>query len=252
MVKIVKKAVKEASQSKAELPKITDEIFKMKINRETQQFFIDGLEAYGQFDELTIRPLDILNKIKAYNEDFEVTSESNLYRTLKEATDSKGNSASGKEGKVCGRVVWKNLTDEFSEDEKQENKEKAKFYAFLFGIATIKGQDPILVDMQIGGKKFMEIINLVDKIQKEKGDYNRAEIKVTAHKSEEFDWPELEFTLDFSRELPIDGLSPLLDTVEGYVEYHNSGIEKKAREYLDKKAGKTVNTFKKKTSFKRS
>lgn len=236
--------------AKAELPKITDEIFKLKIDRETQKFFIEGLDKYGQFEELILRPLDIFNKIVAYNDEFEIKSESTLYRELKDATDSQGNAANDRSGKVCGRIIWKNMTEKLSEDEKQHNKEQAKFYALVFGVADIKGQEPLLVDFRIGGSKFMEIINILKKIKEDKTEYNRAEIKLKAFKNEEFDWPEIEIQTDFSRDLPLTGLEPLFDTVEGYVEYHNADIEKKAKFYQDKKAGKTGG-FKRSTSFKK-
>lgn len=238
-------------ENTAELPKVTDEIFKLKIDRESQKFFIDGLEKYGQFEELLLRPLDMLNKIVAYTEDFEVKSESTLYRELKSAKDSQGKSASDKEGKVCGRVIWKNLTEDMSEDEKATNKSKAKFYVMLFGVATVKGQEPVLVDFRVGGTKFMEVINLLNKIKEDKGEYNRGEIRLKASPSEEFDWPELEFMAEFSRDLPVTGLEPLFDTIEGFIEYHNAGIEKKAKFYQDKKAGKVTGSDYKKSSYKK-
>lgn len=249
MVKVVKK---ESTMERAELPKITDEIFKLKIDRDTQKFFIDGQDKYGQFDEVTIRPIDMLGKIVAYKEDFEVKSESTLYRELKEAKDSQGGAASDKTGKVCGRIVWKPMTSKLSPEEQEENKSKAKFYTLIFGIAYIGKLEPIIVDFRVGGSKFMEVINLLKKIKEDKKEYNKAEIKITAKKNEEFDWPELEFAADFSRELPVTGLEPVIDTIDGYVEYHNEGIAKKAEKYKTWKESGGNSTYKKNTSYKRT
>lgn len=248
-------ASKDAAKqsSKAELPVINDEIFKLKIDRETQQFFIEGLDNYGKFDEVTLRPLDMRNKIVAYTDDFKVKAESTLYRDLKEATDSQGNAAKDEAGKICGRVIWKNLTDKLSEENKASNKEQAKFYAMVFGVASIPGKDPVLVDFRLGGTKFMEIINILKKIKDEKKEYNRAELKLKAYPNEnpEFDWPELDITPDFSRELPLTGLEPLFDTIEGYVEFHNDGIRKKAEKYKAWKASGGKSNYNKPTSYKR-
>jgi len=240
MVKVVKK--QENTTAKAELPENANEIFKLKIDRETQKFFIEGLDSYGKFDEVTIRPLDTLNKIVAYNDEFEVKAESTLYRELKQATDSWGGKAG--DGKLCGRLLWKADTNKLSDEEKQANKEKAKFYALIFGIATVYGKKPVLIDLRVGGSKFMDVISILNKIKQDKKEYNKAELKVKAYPSEDYDWPELEFMPDFSRELPVTGLEPCLETVEAYIEKHNSDVEKKAQKHTEWKASKS-------TSFKR-
>ncbi len=249
MTKIVSKS---QGPEKADLPENIDEIFKLKIDRDTQEFFIEGLDNYGKFSELTLRPLDVLNKLVAYNEDFEVTKESTLFRQLKDAKDSVGGDATNKDGIVCGRVVWKNLTSKFSEDEISTNKSKAKFYALVFGVAYVKGHEPVLVDFRVGGAKFMDITNIMNKIKDEKKEYNKAEIRIKATPNDEFDWPEVEYMVAFDRELPMTGLEPLYDTIEGFIEYHNAGIDKKAKAYAEKKANRGSGSgYKQKTSFKR-
>lgn len=246
MVKIVKKE----TTAKVGLPTVTDEIFKIKVDRESQKFVVDGQEAYGKFEEFTIRPLDIYTKIVAYNDDFEVTHESTLFKDLKQAKDTRGCAATDKEGKICGRVVWNNLTSTMSKEAKEENKKKAKFYALLFGIAKIGDNEPIIVDFRIGGAKFMEVVDLMKKIKADKKEYNKAEVNVKAfpNENEGFDWPEMEFTPDFSQELPVTGLDELFDTVEGYIEHHNNNIAKKVEFNKNKAANK--GSYKAKTSFK--
>ncbi len=238
---------KQDSTTKAELPKVSNEIFKLKINPETQKFYIEEQDSYGEFEEVTIRPLEFYNKIKAYDEDFKVKSESILYQQLKDAYDSRGRAASDNEGVVCGRIVWKSKTKDLSEDEKEENKSKAKFYCFIFGVASIKGKEPILIDFQTGGATFMDVIQLVEKIKKEKGDLYKGEIRIKANHNDEFDWPSLEFMPEFSRDLPIEGLEPFFDTIEAYVQQHNERIDKKIEEFNNPKK----KPFVKKSSFKK-
>jgi len=238
---------------KAALPENVNEIYKLKIDRNSQQFYIEGLDDYGKFGELILRPLDVLNKLVAYDENFDVKSESTLFRELKDAKDSVDGAASNKDGVVCGRIVWKSLTDKLDKAAKDVNKSKAKFYVLVFGIAYVKGKDPVLVDFRVGGAKFMEITNLLNTIKKDKKEYNKAEIRIKAIPSSDFDWPEVEYMLELSRELPMTGLEPLYDTVEGFIQFHNAGIEKKVKKYLDYKAQKAAGGgFKKPTSFKRN
>lgn len=208
------------------LPTETDEVYKIKINRDTQKFFVDERSDVGEFSSFKLRPLEIMTKLKSYTEDFEVSTETTLFKDLKEAFDSRGNSAK-ENGKLCGRLIWKKDTDALSEDMKKVNKDKAKFYAFIFGIAYIEGKSPMLIDLQVGGGKYMEVVNLMKKIKADKGDYSMSEILVKAYKSEEYDWPELEFMLSPDAQTSIGNLEELCDTIDNYITAHNARIVKK-------------------------
>ncbi len=244
MAKVTKKAIEPSTT--AELPKITDEIFKLKIDKDTQKFFIDELEDYGQFDEFTLRVLDSANKLVAYNDDFEVKNETHLFKRPDEAHDAQG-------GIGCGRKLFRRETEGFSEDEKAANKAKANWYTLVFGIATVNGKPPVLIDFRIAGGAQIEANNILNKIKADKKEFHKAEIRVKAFKNDEFDWPKLEFTGDFSRELPVSGLEPLFDTVEAYIANHNEKIDEKAEKYKTYKAGRTSNgsSYKKNSTFKK-
>lgn len=253
-----KKAKPEASAVQvAKLPTNREELFRVKVNKDTQKFYVEGQEEYGEFSEFILRPTDVLKKLVAYKEkDGELTTaaESTLFYESKDAEDTWGNDSES--DKICGRVIRPWAIKELSEDEKEENKSKAKYYLYLFGIASIGKNDPIIIDFRIGGSKFMEVMNLLDQIKKEKREYHNAEIKVTAtkNKNADYDWPDINFMLDFTRELPLVGLEDVVETIEGYIADHNDKIGKKAQKYKAWKAGNSTNsgTYKKGgTSFKK-
>lgn len=249
MAKVAKKTtVKETAASAAALPTATDEIFKLKVDSETQKFFIDDeSNDWGQFDSFLLRPLEMYTKIVAYNEEFKVKAESNLFQNKKEAIDTWGNAATDKPGRICGRVIWNNLLEDATDEEKAANKAKAKFYVLIFGIATVEGHDPILVDFRIGGVKFMDAVNILKRLKDDKGEYCKGEIKFVAKPSDEYDWPDITLSADFSRNLPMEGLEPLFETVEAFVQEHNAQIVKKAEDFKTYAANKP----KPKTTFKR-
>lgn len=244
----------------AKLPLITDKVYNIKVDRETQHFYIDDevLGSYiGLFTEMTFRVLDTYTKIKAYNEDFEVKKESNLFKYMSDAIDSRGEQVIVGEDKArrclecCGRAFGV-ATENFSEEEKEDNKKKASWYTIIFGVAEIKGHAPVLCDLQLSGGVQMEVGGMLKKIRDEKKDYHKAEIKFKATENPEFDWPKIEAQIDFTRELSVIGLAPLFDTIKTYVDKHNSNIVYKAKQYQENggknKPGKPKPKFVKKAT----
>lgn len=218
-------------------------VYKIKIDRDTQEFYVEGLEGYEGFTEFTFRTLEVFSKLKSYNEDYSKTEvESTLFAFSGDARDSRGSHVvrDGKTVECCGRVIPVELTKKMTPEAQQENKEKARWYTYIFGIAYVPGKNPIIADFQLPGNKQVEVNTILKKIKEDKKEYNRAELRFVAEHNDEFDWPELEVTADFSRDLPVSGMEPFLDTIRAHVSQHNDAIDAKAAKYK-KYGGKPYN-----------
>lgn len=204
------------------LPKDADNMYNIKVNRETQKFFVDDEDLnFPEFTDFNFRVLDVYDKLVAYNTEFEVVNETTFFHNLKESKDALG-------GTTCGRKVYKNETDKLSENEKAINKKKANWYKYIFGIATVKGHPPILADFRLVGFTIGEVIKVLDKIKKEKSEVSRAELRFKAFEETQYDWPNIEVTADFTKTLTVSGLEPFMDSISAYVKTHNSKILQRA------------------------
>ncbi len=219
MTKVIKKSTEAVL-----LPTEQDTIYKLKIDRESQKFYIDDENIeYGEFDELTFRVLDTYTKLKVYNSDHSKTEmESTLFKFTGDARDSRGSHKQEEDAKtgelktysVCGRIMSTERTKAMTEGQKAVNKNAAKWYSYIFGIVSVPGQSPLLCDFQLSGNNIKVVGDILKKVKDEKRDYHRAELKFKAFKNEEFDWPEIEVTGDFSIDLPVTGMEPYFDTIK--------------------------------------
>jgi len=222
---MVKPTANKQELPKATLPLDTDTVYNLKVNKETQKFYIDDEDLdYGEFTEFTFRTLEVRNKLKAYDSDFKVKNETKFFSAPKDAADAQG-------GVGCGRKLYKNETKDMSEDELATNKAKASWYTYIFGIITPKGKNPIVCDYQIGGGLQMEVNSILNKVLDEKKEYHKAELKFNAVHNDEIEWPTVEVMADFSRDLPVSGLEPIYDTINQYITEHNDKIDVKAAKY---------------------
>lgn len=215
---------KDTSSQEAILPKDSDTIYNIKIDRDTQKFYVDDedlKQTLGYFTEFNFRVLESYDKFVSYNTMYEVTNETTLFQNLKDSKDALG-------GTHCGREVYKNNTQKMSEEQKRINDNKAKWYKLIFGIATVKGLPPFAADFRLSGKPKWDSTQIINKIEEEKKEKSRAELRIKAFEEVEYDWPSLEITADFTKTLPATGLEPFYDLIHSYVKDHNSKILQKA------------------------
>lgn len=127
-------------------------------------------------------------------------------------------------GIACGRLVGKTPAN-WTETQKLDNLKKAVWYGFLFGIVTLPGAEPVLVNFRIPQSKtraFGDALKLIGKEDMYKYNFNFT-LKLEAGKK----FPIMEVAPDLAHKL--DQVSDIIEDmkeVDSFVEASNARIMK--------------------------
>lgn len=124
-------------------------------------------------------------------------------------------------GIACGRLVGK-APSNWTEVQKTENYKKAIWYGFAFGIVTIPGGTPTLINFRIPQSKtrtFTDALALLD--GKDMYKYN-FEMKLSPVAGSNF--PKLEVTPVLATELDVSDIVPYIKEVDSFVKSANDAV----------------------------
>lgn len=180
-------------------------------------FFIRDEAGYSR--AVTFRPLRCVTKymkIGKVKGQWKTENESIFVEGFDTAYDAKG-------GVACGRVVGQ-LPAEWTESQKKDNMNKATCYAFLFGLVTLPGKEPQLVNFRASPAKAKAVRDAIRTVPKAEEifyyNFNMKLVPVsgTIH-------PNLEMVADFNNKLTriADIIEPMKQ-VDTFIEEHNKRI----------------------------
>lgn len=186
-------------------------------------FNISGTDIY--LEELNIRPLGFYSKFmdekqvtgKDGKKSWKPMVETVLYTRGEEAYDTQGTTN-------CGKVSRKNIPASWTEVQKAANRDKARYYGFLFGLVDIPGSDPVYAMARLPSAKALAVNQaLFDAKVSDKALY-KYRMKLTLQPKNGTVHPDLEVSIDTSKELPVSDVVEFHKKMTSFVTTHNNRI----------------------------
>jgi hypothetical protein len=209
---------KPSSPQMAQLAINTDSVDAEGKRIQPGTFYIKGSANYSETVEII--PIEIYTYYKRTTQDakgnFKTDCETIFARQFETPIDNKG-------GIACGRLLGKSVPEHWSAIQKKENREKAAWYVFLFGLVKFPGStEYTLVNFRAPKAKAMLINDAVKKLDKDRLFDNVLKLKLIPVKGKPH--PSLEVSVEKIEHENYDLISSSYHTTLEFVDAHNSRI----------------------------
>lgn len=236
-------AAEKVKKQKNELPSMKQLAINVdKVDDEGQKIDPDTWHIRGEkqyTDTVSFRPLRYKQKFIRMNQNekkqWRTDNESIFVEGFEPAYDVRG-------GLACGRLIGK-LPEHWTEEQRQANFKKATIYGFLFGLVTLPGGEPTLVNFRAAPAKATVIREAISTRSLGGDEMYRYDftMQLVPKKGEKFVTLTMVPTLNNKHD-SISDVLPYIKEIDSYIESHNNSIMKKREGLLERL--KAIDTYK--------